>query len=140
MAYCSVDDVLHEFTPTLRKNIERDYGENLQTVLERHIQKANAFVNASLARSYSVPLQRATNIVISAECKIAAYFAAIAYSEKDEVVKDKYETGNMILDFLVEADKPSLVDDEPNDDDLNPAGVLYGSREQMFSDEVLTQW
>ena len=140
MAYCSVDDVLHEFTPTLRKNIERDYGENLQTVLERHIQKANAFVNASLARSYSVPLKRATNIVISAECKIAAYFAAIAYSEKDEVVKDKYETGNMILDFLVEADKPSLVDDEPNDDDLNPAGVLYGSREQMFSDEDLTQW
>ena len=140
MAYCSVDDVLHEFTPTLRKNIERDYGENLQTVLEGHIQKANAFVNASLARSYSVPLKRATNIVISAECKIAAYFAAIAYSEKDEVVKDKYETGNMILDFLVEADKPSLVDDEPNDDDLNPAGVLYGSREQMFSDEDLTQW
>lgn len=140
MAYCSVDDVLHEFTPTLRKNIERDYGDNLQAVLEGHIMKANAFVNASLARSYSVPLKRAANVVISAECKIAAYFAAIAYSEKDEVVKDKYETGNMILDFLVEANKPSLVDEELDSDELDDSHVLYGSDEKIFTDEELALW
>lgn len=140
MSYCSVDDVLHEFTPTLKKNIERDYGENLQAILEGHIQKANAFVNASLARSYSVPLNHATSVVISAECKIAAYFAAIAYSEKDEVVKDKYETGNMILDFLVEANKPALVDDEPSDEDKNSSGVLYGSDSQIFSGDELDKW
>ena len=140
MSYCSVDDVLHEFTPTLRKNIERDYGENLQSVLEGHIQKANAFVNASLARSYSVPLKTATNIVISAECKIAAYFAAIAYSEKDDVVKDKYETGNMILDFLVEANKPSLVDEGLDSDELDDSHVLYGSDERIFTDEELDKW
>ena len=140
MSYCSVDDVLHEFTPTLRKNIERDYGEKLQTVLEGHILKANAFVNASLARAYSVPLKRAANIVVSAECKIAAYFAAIAYSEKDDVVKDKYETGNMILDFLIEANKPSLVDEELSGDELDDSYVLYGSDEKIFTDEELAKW
>ncbi len=140
MSYCSVDDVLHEFTPTLRKNIERDYGEKLQTVLEGHIQKANAFVNASLARAYSVPLKRAANIVVSAECKIAAYFAAIAYSEKDEIVKDKYETGNMILDFLIEANKPSLVDEGLSGDELDDSYVLYGSDEKIFTDEELAKW
>ena len=140
MSYCSVDDVLHEFTPTLRKNIERDYGEKLQTVLEGHILKANAFVNASLARAYSVPLKRAANIVVSAECKIAAYFAAIAYSEKDDVVKDKYETGNMILDFLIEANKPSLVDEGLSGDELDDSYVLYGSDEKIFTDEELAKW
>lgn len=46
MSYCTVDDVLHEFTPTLRVNMERDYGDNLQTILTGHIEKAEAFVNA----------------------------------------------------------------------------------------------
>lgn len=142
MSYCSVDDVLHEFTPTLRKNIERDYGDNLEAVIEGHIQKANAFVDASLARAYSVPLKSATNIVISAECKIAAYFAAIAYSEKDEVVRDKYETAIMILDYLVEADKHSLVDDDLFSDEreLDDSLVLYGSDEKIFTSEELALW
>ena len=56
MSYCSVDDVLHEFTPTLRVNMERDYGEHLEEIIARHIEKAEAFVNASLSRAYSVPL------------------------------------------------------------------------------------
>lgn len=111
MSYCTVDDVLHEFTPTLRVNMERDYGDNLQTIIAGHIEKAEAFVNASLSRAYSVPLRSATGVVISAECKIAAYFSAIAYSEKDSVVQDKYETATAMLDFLVEANKPALVDD-----------------------------
>ena len=140
MSYCSVDEVLHEFTPSLKKNMLRDYGDELDAVIEGHIVKANAFVNASLARSYSVPLKTATNIVISAECKIAAYFAAIAYSEKDEVVKDKYETGNMILDFLVEANKLALVDDGLTSDELADSAVLYGSDDKIFTDEELALW
>ena len=140
MSYCSVDDVLHEFTPSLKKNMQRDYGEELEAVIEGHIIKANAFVNASLARAYSVPLMSATTIVITAEAKIAAYFAAIAYSEKDEIVKDKYETGNMILDFLVEANKPSLVDNALSSDEISVSAVLYGSDEKIFTPDELALW
>lgn len=140
MSYCSVDDVIHEFTPTLRVNMERDYGEHLEEIIARHIEKAEAFVNASLSRAYSVPLRSATSVVISAECKIAAYFSVIAYSEKDSVVQDKYETAQMMLDWLVEANKPTLVDDGLTEDELNNAGLSYGSGNQIFTDEELSKW
>lgn len=140
MSYCTVDDVLHEFTPTLRVNMERDYGDNLETIIEGHIEKAEAFVNASLSRAYSVPLRSATGVVISAECKIAAYFSAIAYSEKDSVVQDKYETATMMLDYLVEANKPALVDDGLTDEERNNTGILYGSASQVFTDDELSKW
>ena len=140
MSYCTVDDVLHEFTPTLRVNMERDYGDNLKTIIAGHIEKAEAFVNASLARAYSVPLRAATSIVISAECKIAAYYSAIAYSEKDSVVQDKYETATMMLDYLVQANKPVLVDDGLTDEERSFSGVLYGSESQIFTEEVLSGW
>lgn len=140
MSYCSIDDVVHEFTPSLKKNMLRDYADDFDAVIARHIQKANSFVNASLARAYSVPLNSPTPIVISAECKIAAYFAAVAYSEKDEVVRDKYETANMILDFLVQANKPALVEEELSNDELTESGVLYGSDDRIFSNEELSRW
>ena len=129
MSYCTVDDVIHEFTPTLRKQMERDYGDDFEMVIAGHIEKAEAFVNASLSRAYSVPLRSATSIVISAECKIAAYFSAIAYSEKDSVVLDKYQTATTILDYLVDARNSALVDDGLTDDEKDTAGVLYGSDE-----------
>lgn len=141
MPYCSLDEVLHEFTPSLRKNIERDYGDNLEAVIEGHIRKANAFVLASLARAYSVPLKSPTTLVVTAECKIAAYFAAIAYSEKDDVVKDKFETALLILNSLVEADNPALVDEIYDDDSsLNASRVLYGSDDKIFTSQELALW
>ena len=140
MSYCTVDDVLHEFTPTLRVNMERDYGDNLETIIAGHIEKAEAFVNASLSRAYSVPLRHATGVVISAECKIAAYFSAIAYSEKDSVVQDKYETATAMLDSLVEANKPALVDDGLTDEERNNAGILYGSSSQYYANDELSKW
>ena len=140
MSYCTVDDVIHEFTPTLRVNMERDYGEDFEENIAGHIEKAEAFVNASLSRAYSVPLRSATGIVISAECKIAAYFSAIAYSEKDEVVRDKYETAMMILNYLVDAANPALVDDVLTDEEKDTAGVLYGSSAQIFTDDELSKW
>ena len=140
MSYCTVDDVIHEFTPTLRVNMERDYGDNFEDIIAGHIDKAEAFVNASLSRSYSVPLRSATGIVISAECKIAAYFSAIAYSEKDEVVRDKYETATTILDYLVEAANNALVEQALTDDEKNTAGVLYGSSAQIYTDNEISIW
>lgn len=140
MSYCTVDDVIHEFTPTLRVNMERDYGEMFEENIAGHIEKAEAFVNASLSRAYSVPLRSATGTVISAECKIAAYFSAIAYSEKDTVVQDKYETAKMILDWLVEANNPVLVDNGLTDEEKNSAGVLYGTSGQYYTDEELLRW
>ena len=138
MSYCTVDDVIHEFTPTLRVNMERDYGEDFEENIAGHIEKAEAFVNASLSRAYSVPLRSATGIVISAECKIAAYFSAIAYSEKDEVVRDKYETAMMILNYLVDAANPAH--DVLTDEEKDTAGVLYGSSAQIFTDDELSKW
>ena len=140
MSYCTVDDVLHEFTPTLRVNMERDYGEQLETVIAGHIEKAEAFVNASLSRAYSVPLRSATGVVISAECKIAAYFSAIAYSEKDEVVQDKYETATTMLDFLVEANNSALIDDGLTEEERDNSGILYGSGSQYYADDELSKW
>lgn len=140
MSYCTVDDVIHEFTPTLKKQLERDYGENLEANITGHIEKAEAFVNASLSRAYSVPLKKAANVVISAECKIAAYYCAIAYSEKDEVVRDKYEIAVVMLDNLVEADNPALVDEGLSEEDKNSSGVLYGSDSQVFTSEELARW
>ena len=140
MSYCTVSDVVHEFTPTLRVSMERDYGDNFEENIAGHIEKAEAFVNSSLSRAYSVPLKSATGIVISAECKIAAYFSAIAYSEKDEVVKDKYETALMMLDYLVEAGNPALVDEGLSDDEADMAGVLYGSDSRIFTADELSRW
>ena len=140
MGYCTVDDVVHEFTPTLRLNMERDYGEEFEANIAGHIQKAHDFVNASLARSYSIPLKQAASIVVSAECKIAAYFSAIAYSEKDEVVRDKYETALAMLDNLVNADNPALVDECLSSQELAEAGVLYGSDATILTSDEIEKW
>lgn len=120
--------------------MEHDYGENFEVNITGHIEKAEAFVNSSLSRAYSVPLKRATSVVISAECKIAAYYSAIAYSEKDAVVKDKYETAILMLDNLVKADNPNLVDAGLTEEEKNTSGVLYGSDSQVYTAEELARW
>ena len=138
MSYCTVEDVVHEFHPTLKLEMEEHYGDEFEANIEKHIEKAEAFVNASLARAYSIPLKKATLTVISAECKIAAYFAGIAFSEQDEILKDKYEIAREMLENLVIADNPVLVDEEISDDDAK--GVYYGTDAQIFSSEELEQW
>lgn len=140
MGYCSIDEVIHEFTPELKASMQRDYGSSFEENLARHIEKAQAFINASLSRAYSVPLSKASSVVVSAECKLAAYFATIAYSEKDEVVKDKYETATMMLDYLVEANNPALVDEGVSDEGSPVDGVLYGSDKRILSAEELEKW
>ena len=139
MSYCTINDVIHEFHPTLKAGITRQYGDALDDNLEEHIAKAEAFVNASLARAYSVPLRKASSAVISAECKIAAYFAGIAYSEKDDILKDKYEIAKEMLDNLVEADNPALVDEEFKEDESTSL-VSYNSNEKIFSSNELARW
>lgn len=138
MSYCTVEDVVHEFHPTLKLEMEEHYGENFEANIQKHIEKAEAFVNASLARAYSIPLKRATITVISAECKIAAFFAGVAFSEKDEILQDKYEIAREMLNNLVEADNAALVDEEISSDDAK--GVFYGSDAQIFTGEELEQW
>lgn len=138
MSYCSVDDVIHEFHPTLKLEMERHYGADFDTNIQKHIEKAEAFINSSLARVYSVPLKKASVAVISAECKIAAYFAGIAYSEKDDILKDKYEIARELLDNLVAARNPALVDDDLDDD--NSRSVFYGSNARIFTREELAKW
>jgi len=118
--------------------MEEHYGDEFEANIEKHIEKAEAFVNASLARAYSIPLKKATTAVISAECKIAAYFAGIAFSEQDEILKDKYEIAREMLENLVTADNPVLVDEELTTDEAK--GVYYGSNAGIFTDEELEQW
>ena len=131
MSYCTVNDVV-------KLEMEKHYGEDFETNIEKHIEKAEAFVNASLARAYNIPLKKATITVISAECKIAAYFAGIAFSEKDEILKDKYETAREMLDNLVTAKNPSLVDESLDEDDAK--SILYGTNDRIFTNEELAKW
>ena len=138
MSYCTVDDVIHEFHPTLKLEMERHYGDEFEANIEKHIEKAEAFVNSSLARAYSIPLKKATTVVISAECKIAAYFAGVAFSEKDEILLDKYETAKEMLDNLVEADKSALVDEGLTGKEKS--GVRYSSDPRIFTQEKLAEW
>ena len=140
MGYCSIDDVVHEFTPDLKASMLRDYSDAFEANIAAHIQKAHDFVNSSLARAYSVPLKQAASIVISAECKIAAYFSAIAYSEKDDVVKDKFDTALTMLDNLVLADNPALVDLGLTNEEIAASGVLYGSDNIVFASDELEKW
>ena len=141
MAYCTVSDVIHELHPTLKLQMEQDWGDNFEDILLSHILKAEAYVNSSLARAYSVPLKKAAYTVISAECKIAAYYAVAAYSEKEEILKDKYEIAKEILDNLVEANNPSLVDEGLSDEDKNKKlKVRYGSNAQIFTSDELELW
>ena len=87
-----------------------------------------------------MPLRQASSIVISAGCKIAAYFSAIAYSEKDEIVQDKYETAVTMLNYLVKADNPALVDDGLTSDELNTSGIHYSSDDRIFTTNELEKW
>lgn len=149
MAYCEIADVLHELHPTLKFEMEKHYNNahksdstqpNFEQTINSHIKKAEACVNASLARVYSVPLKKATSIVISAECKIAAYFAAAAFSEKEKILIDKYETATEILDNLVKADNIALVEEDNSSGDSESTGVSYGSDSRIFTSEELAQW
>ena len=112
---------------------------DFEGTIAEHISKAEAFVNASLARAYRVPLKKATHTVISAECKIAAYFAAASFSEKEKILLDKYETATELLDNLVKADDPSLVEEDDSNNDVD-SRVSYGSDSRIFTGDELSQW
>lgn len=90
MGYSTIEEVVREYTPSLHSSMERDYEDAFEEVITGHITKVNDFVNASLARAYSVPLKEATRVVITAESKIAAYYAVAAYSEKEDVEFEKW--------------------------------------------------
>ncbi len=148
MAYCEISDVLHELHPTLLFEMRKHYDAahaadtaqpDFTATIAEHISKAEAFVNASLARAYRVPLKKATQTVLSAECKIAAYFAAASFSEKEKILLDKYETATEILDNLVKADDSSLVEDDSSGEDSD-SRVSYGSDSRIFTSDELSQW
>ena len=46
----------------------------------------------------------------------------------------------MMLDYLVEANNPALVDEGLSDDEADMAGVLYGSEAQIFTAQELSMW
>ena len=150
MSYCTVADVVHEMHPTLELNLREHYSRihsgdpsrpDFEETIQDHIVKAEACANASLARAYRVPLKKATNIVVSAVCKIALYYAAAAFSEKEEITKDKYETAMQMLDWLVEAEDATLVDDEAEDDsNRNFIGAKWGTDPRIFTSEELKKW
>ena len=149
MAYCEISDVLHELHPTLLFEMRKHYDTahaadpiqlNFTETIAEHISRAEAFVNASLARAYRVPLKKATTVVVSAECKIAAYFAAASFSEKEKILLDKYETATEILDNLVRADDPGLVEEEDDSGNSGDSRVSWGSDSRLFTTGELSQW
>lgn len=151
MAYCTVEDVVHELMPSLEHEMRLHYDEehaddasrpDFEGNIAEHIVKAEACANASLARAYTVPLKKATGIVVSAVCKIAAYFAAAAFGEKEQILIDKYETAMQMLEWLVEAENAALVDEEPEEEEEDGIynGVGWGSNKQIFTDSELAKW
>ena len=146
MSYCTIDDVRLELHPTLKLQMESHYNDghaqdpicpDFNSFIINHIARADDYVNASLARAFSVPLKKESKIVTSATCKIAAYFATAAFTEKEEILKDKYESANMMLDNLVEAGYIPGIDDE---DDRNNVPVYYGTNRRIFTDKELAKW
>lgn len=149
MAYCAIDDVLHELHPTLKKLMKDHYDSlhattpaalDFEQTIARHIAKAEACANASLARAYRVPIRKATDIVTSAVCKIAAYFASAAFTEKEQILSDKYETAMLMLDNLVKAEDVSLVDAEVSSEDSAASEAVWGSNAQIFTSSELEKW
>ena len=149
MAYCEISDVLHELHPTLLFEMRKHYDAahaadpeqpDFENTIAEHTFKAEAFVNASLARAYRVPLKKATHTVISAECKIAAYFAAASFSEKEQILKDRYDTATELLDNLVKADDSNLVEEDDSSGEDLDSRVSYGSDSRIFTSDELSQW
>ena len=148
MAYCTIEDVLHELHPTLKK-LMKDHYDSIHTAdssapdfeqtIIRHIAKAEACANASLARAYRVPIRKATDMVTSAVCKIAAYFASAAFTEKEQILSDKYETALLMLDNLVKAKDVSLVDADVSQDD-GTTETAWGSDSRIFTSSALEKW
>ena len=148
MAYCTIEDVLHELHPTLKKLMKDHYDSlhrtdpsapDFEQTITRHIAKAEACANASLARAYRVPIRRATDMVTSAVCKIAAYFASAAFTEKEKILSDKYETALLMLDNLVKVEDVSLVDADVSQDD-GTAETAWGSDSRVFTASELEKW
>ncbi len=147
MPYCTVEDVCGELHPTLHAQMLKDWNKrhtddptklDFNQTIETHITKAEAFVNASLARAFSVPVRKRSTIVLSAACKIAAYYACAAYSEMESILKDKYETAVEMLDNLVKAGV--IPDEDGVVEEVLPLGVLYGSNPQIFTADELSRW
>ena len=146
MTYCTIEDVCGELHPTLEYQMRQHYDQlhegnlkkpDFEQSLKNHIARAESCANASLARAFSVPLRQSSFIVTSATCKIAAYFSAAAFSEKEEILKDKYDTAMSMLDNLVKAGTIPGIDDKNQGENV---GVRYKSRPQIFTDDELEKW
>ena len=141
MAYCSLEAVYHELHPTLIMEMQTHYGDSFEETMQAHIDKAEAFTNASLGRVYSVPLKKATSAVVTIVCKLAAYFSSAAFCEKEDILIDKYRTAMAMLDNLIAAENPYLVDALYVPDAVKTFEVIrYGSDERIFTDDEVSTW
>lgn len=139
--YCEVDEVLAELHPTLKLEMQNHYGEGFSEFITGHLNKAEGFVNASLARKYRVPLNSPSSEVKTAEAKIAAYFASAAFSENEELLQDKYDTAREMLNNLVKADTSFLVDESYADTvEMSTGKVIYGADKRIFTRGKLALW
>lgn len=141
MEYCTIEEVCGELHPTLEHQMREHYGQSGEApdfarTIANHIARAEACVDASLARAFSVPLRRRSRVVASATCKIAAYFAAAAFSEKEEILKDKYETAMRMLENLVRAGTIPGIEAGSGEN----AGVRYGTQAPFFTPDALEGW
>lgn len=140
MSYCTFEDVLDELHPTLISAITRGLsgGETIQERIEKHIAKAQGYVDVVLGQAFAVPLaEPVPSVVAIAAAKVAANFVGVQGTEKDDVLADKLSTADKMLKALVSA---GVFPGETSEAAATPARIVSGSQSQKFTAAEFLRW
>ena len=141
MPYCTFEDVLDELHQTLIGAITRmctAAGETIQERIEKHIAKAQGYVDVVLGQAFAVPLEEPVSSVVAiATAKVAANFVGVQGTEKDDVLADKLSTADRMLKALVAA---GVFPGETSETSVTPARIVSGSQAQKFTTAMFARW
>ena len=138
--YCEVDDVLDELHPAMIGAITRalDDGETIQDRIETQILKAQDYVDVVLGQAFAVPLEEPVHSAVKTiTAKVAANFAGIRATEKDDVLADKLATADRMLKALVAA---GAFPGTTSATAAVPNRILSGSQSQIFTTAEFGRW
>lgn len=140
MPYCAFEDVLDELHPTLIGAITRGLtdGETIQERIEKHIAKAQGYVDVALGQAFAVPLEEPVpDVVTIITAKVAANFVGVQGTEKDEVLADKLSAADRMLKALVAA---GVFPGTTSETAATPVRISSGSQAQKFTSAMFSRW
>lgn len=143
MLYCAVEDVKTELHPSLLLAMEQAYQDSIDATidsfLEQHITRAGNFVDVKLARVFKTPFKSLAPVILTITAKLAAYFAAAAHTEREDILNDKRDIAYQMLEDILEAGNIPGMEDEETSSPIN-SGVYSSSEQQYFTREELKKW